>query len=119
CLLHLSPLYSLALFFFNEPATTKIYTLSLHDALPIFRLLKLQREANQRGAGGEPSARSSKLCTLRSAVRIRVSRWPSSRGRVLKDRKSTRLNSSHVAISYAVFCLKKKKSEIRIEVAET
>src|SRR3712207_9092012 len=88
------------LFFFNDTATTEIYTLSLHDALPIL---------------------------LRDRVRWRLHHWtswiqravgqlwrPSSRwrnrqdaGRVL-DRKSTRLNSSHANISYAVFCLKKE-----------
>src|SRR5690625_6272979 len=71
-------------FFFNDPATTAIYTLSLHDALPISPALSPQ-----------PG---------RAACR-RERRHPYARG----DRKSTRLNSSHVAISYAVFCLKKKK----------
>src|SRR2546426_2359545 len=74
-------------FFFNDTATTEIYTLSLHDALPI-----LVRTA--RGRAG----------VRRSAGRF----WPD--GQVLGlDRKSTRLNSSHLVISYAVFCLKKKK----------
>src|SRR6266704_4375023 len=75
--------YQLLSFFFNDTATTEIYTLSLHDALPIWEsLLSI-------------SARSKRLCL-----------WPTSRHR---DRKSTRLNSSHVSKSYAVFCLKKKK----------
>src|ERR1039457_7626738 len=67
--------------FFNDTATTEIYTLSLHDALPI--------------------------CVLRSvdAGPLYVPCWPLQR----LDRKSTRLNSSHLVISYAVFCLKKKK----------
>src|SRR5207253_10318807 len=69
-------------FFFNDTATTEIYTLSLHDALPI--------SGWARG------------CSSRSATRS-----PGCRSQLL-DRKSTRLNSSHVAISYAVFCLKKK-----------
>src|SRR6516162_3344114 len=69
-------------FFFNDTATTEIYTLSLHDALPI----------------------SPRLCPWPSACRSVLS--PSS----WADRKSTRLNSSHLVISYAVFCLKKKKS---------
>src|SRR6266513_5358397 len=68
-------------FFFNDTATTEIYTLSLHDALPIQRPVSLPRP---------------RTCSLR-----RARPWP--------DRKSTRLNSSHVSISYAVFCLKKKK----------
>src|SRR2546426_11469835 len=72
-------------FFFNDTATTEIYTLSLHDALPI-----------------SPGCGSRRACA-RWAVPAR--RWrPSS-----PDRKSTRLNSSHLVISYAVFCLKKKK----------
>src|SRR5947208_15240955 len=71
-------------FFFNDTATTEIYTLSLHDALPI-----LEPHRSEGRARGE-------------ARRLRE------HGRRL-DRKSTRLNSSHQIISYAVFCLKKKK----------
>src|SRR3989442_11895699 len=73
-------------FFFNDTATTEIYTLSLHDALPI--------SARGRGA---------------AAGRRELRAW--SRGAGPGDRKSTRLNSSHVRISYAVFCLKKKKQQ--------
>src|SRR6266496_6000932 len=72
-------------FFFNDPATTEIYTLSLHDALPISPAHSRARRGCARAAAGRPGL----------AVR--------------GDRKSTRLNSSHVEISYAVFCLKKKK----------
>src|SRR5258708_39616406 len=71
-------------FFFNDTATTEIYTLSLHDALPIF-----SRRLNACGRKANPS-----------------STFPTGWKR---DRKSTRLNSSHQIISYAVFCLKKKK----------
>src|SRR2546430_6110504 len=84
----------LIFFFFNDTATTEIYTLSLHDALPIF----FSRQAG---------------CRLRKASRRRP--FPASfaarvlRSRRAGDRKSTRLNSSHSQISYAVFCLKKKK----------
>src|SRR5258708_40241838 len=74
-------------FFFNDTATTEIYTLSLHDALPISTL-----------------ARPAKLRTPEQHDRARA------RG-VRRDRKSTRLNSSHQIISYAVFCLKKKKNQ--------
>src|SRR5437867_8729655 len=76
-------------FFFNDTATTEIYTLSLHDALPIYALwCRAQRDArNQRSL-------------------LRASAEPSL---AFTDRKSTRLNSSHRTISYAVFCLKKKK----------
>src|SRR5438067_11856621 len=70
------------LFFFNDTATTEIYTLSLHDALPISG--GPDRSAG-RAAGGAGQALPREA-----------------------DRKSTRLNSSHVSISYAVFCLKKK-----------
>src|SRR5215467_15940463 len=75
-------------FFFNDTATTEIYTLSLHDALPILLLAQL---AGPRGQ-----------CLWRS---------PAGRSRQKQDRKSTRLNSSHLVISYAVFCLKKKKKQ--------
>src|SRR5256885_8550013 len=81
-------------FFFNDTATTEIYTLSLHDALPI-------------------SARSAEISRRLQRHRRRRTRRPSDaadlRADVALDRKSTRLNSSHLVISYAVFCLKKKK----------
>src|SRR5574341_2293398 len=75
----------LLFFFFNDTATTEIYTLSLHDALPIYP---------------KPQVRADS-CHQRKSN----SRWT--------DRKSTRLNSSHQLISYAVFCLKKKKKPQR------
>src|SRR5438874_8240208 len=78
--------HSLLFFFFNDTATTEIYTLSLHDALPIS-----VRGFSSGGGGAGWSAAGA-------AHPIR------------RDRKSTRLNSSHVEISYAVFCLKKKKN---------
>src|SRR5256885_15373801 len=82
-------------FFFNDTATTEIYTLSLHDALPIWRRAGAGRDRHvghrarlhDRGAGGASDADDG------------------------EDRKSTRLNSSHLVISYAVFCLKKKKKK--------
>src|SRR2546429_3972255 len=76
-------------FFFNDTATTEIYTLSLHDALPI-------------SCAGVSEARPL-------SPRCRESASRRSRANALADRKSTRLNSSHGYISYAVFCLKKKK----------
>src|SRR2546430_10640342 len=85
-------------FFFNDTATTEIYTLSLHDALPIWRSRSSTRPRRC-------SWRSRRPRTTRSATARRVR--SSSRAR---DRKSTRLNSSHSQISYAVFCLKKKKN---------
>src|SRR5258707_8394383 len=78
----------LSFFFFNDTATTEIYTLSLHDALPICVLL-----AEETSQGWHTLARF----VLSEDVRPEA------------DRKSTRLNSSHANISYAVFCLKKKK----------
>src|SRR2546422_7066692 len=81
-------------FFFNDTATTEIYTLSLHDALPILRW------TGHRSA----ISRSRLRCSAESSPRSEISDSISSR-----DRKSTRLNSSHGYISYAVFCLKKKK----------
>src|SRR5437867_13015777 len=79
-----SIVHFLLFFFFNDTATTEIYTLSLHDALPI----SLARRA------------SCRLCPPTWDVTPQG------------DRKSTRLNSSHRTISYAVFCLKKKKKQI-------
>src|SRR2546430_13182597 len=101
-------LYSLMMFFFffNDTATTEIYTLSLHDALPI------------SGMGTETWVISS---SSRSAV-VKVSRRNSSMGMLLSpdgDRKSTRLNSSHSQISYAVFCLKKKKTNLEYNIVTT
>src|SRR2546427_6780777 len=84
-------------FFFNDTATTEIYTLSLHDALPISR----QPEAH---AGGPRHGRLSRSGLAGAAGRPL---GLSEKG----DRKSTRLNSSHSQISYAVFCLKKKKKD--------
>src|SRR2546427_5445970 len=87
-------------FFFNDTATTEIYTLSLHDALPISEGAR----ARQRFvADYAPGVQDGTAVTLRrcamSAQGVCANR----------DRKSTRLNSSHSQISYAVFCLKKKK----------
>src|SRR6202034_4876540 len=80
-------------FFFNDTATTEIYPLSLHDALPIFHLARADRRI--------PAERDS----LEAA-------------RPVGDRKSTRLNSSHSSISYAVFCLKKTRA-ISVTVTST
>src|SRR5699024_12726423 len=99
-------LSSFFLFFFTDPATTVIYTLSLHDALPIYsvppppltrRLSIIETDlGSDQARCGAVSAGRCPMCLLE-----------------LEDRKSTRLNSSHVSISYAVFCLKKKKINIR------
>src|SRR2546422_4637861 len=76
-------------FFFNDTATTEIYTLSLHDALPISSMTK-----------GKCRAEDARCAVVKSRRGMSVE--------VKEDRKSTRLNSSHGYISYAVFCLKKK-----------
>src|SRR6266568_4793281 len=78
-------------FFFNDTATTEIYTLSLHDALPVWA--------------------ASLLARVEVEGYIELVAAPGDRG---ADRKSTRLNSSHSSISYAVFCLKKKKKQLNI-----
>src|SRR3712207_8334107 len=107
----------LGFFFFNDTATTEIYTLSLHDALPIYFLMsrrgaeaernvlfKLSRDYDHAefspGSSGDTIADWQKLQRLGGAV-------PG-------DWKSTRLNSSHANISYAVFCLKKKNTYMTI-----
>src|SRR5436189_4947511 len=85
--------FSVLFFFFNDTATTEIYTLSLHDALPISSQTARRRALSARAA----AARHSANCSAKTRT----------------DRKSTRLNSSHRCISYAVFCLKKKKTLIQ------
>src|SRR2546429_9022133 len=80
----------ISFFFFNDTATTEIYTLSLHDALPILQV-------DSKGLKGTFKATPGRA-DLPSTINER-------------DRKSTRLNSSHGYISYAVFCLKKKKKK--------
>src|SRR5439155_26616799 len=101
------------------PATTHIYTLSLHDALPICQPCRLSVVDDARLPAGFGSApfdgvgRPTRRTTL-VAGGTRAGRLSSLGGNVVRpslDRKSTRLNSSHVASSYAVFCLKKKKQE--------
>src|SRR3712207_7586235 len=93
---------SMRSFFFNDTATTEIYTLSLHDALPIFadRRRRGRRDAGRglprhgRAAWPAPGLGEPAVCPA--------------------DRKSTRLNSSHANISYAVFCLKKKDRRLDV-----
>src|SRR3712207_7870949 len=94
---------TMLLFFFNDTATTEIYTLSLHDALPISRevveardLVVVEVDARERDVAGV----RDREVVFDLVVGLQL---------VVRDRKSTRLNSSHANISYAVFCLKKKK----------
>src|SRR4051812_50120049 len=82
-------------FFFNDTATPEIYTLSLHDALPIFRW-GLDRDMEREWAHRNLARRRLRRVKQSNPDRFGI------------DRKSTRLNSSHMSISYAVFCLKKK-----------
>src|SRR2546430_9971031 len=86
-------------FFFNDTATTEIYTLSLHDALPI----------------SPPSARQNpKIICITTAPTRKATKGVAICPAAKTDRKSTRLNSSHSQISYAVFCLKKKKKIVNM-----
>src|SRR3712207_8106568 len=102
----------MSVFFFNDTATTEIYTLSLHDALPI----STQRAAAVSREAPPPmhrQARRTREARCRPCAARRLPR-PNRLHRASADRKSTRLNSSHANISYAVFCLKKKKLEIQV-----
>src|SRR3712207_8011324 len=83
-------------FFFNDTATTEIYTLSLHDALPIL--------ISNPKLAGHPLDEAT--------IRLLLEQAEGREGAL--DRKSTRLNSSHANISYAVFCLKKKKNNVHL-----
>src|SRR2546430_2838462 len=100
-LLHHSSMF----FFFNDTATTEIYTLSLHDALPICTR-KCDFRSEVEASTGLPLSTQSLGRKCKDAHRA-------------EDRKSTRLNSSHSQISYAVFCLKKKKKAIRMTCRTT
>src|SRR6266705_4506107 len=91
-------IHSLYFFFFNDTATTEIYTLSLHDALPIWFVLDTD-DGGVVVTGTAGAAAHVVFTSPRSDL----------------DRKSTRLNSSHRTISYAVFCLKKKKKKINAD----
>src|SRR2546422_8320098 len=95
-------------FFFNDTATTEIYTLSLHDALPIYVRAMFERSAFRfcRRSVRDGNPRKTPWRNL-LVVECSGDRMRHAAG----DRKSTRLNSSHGYISYAVFCLKKKKEQ--------
>src|SRR3712207_7320845 len=95
----------MVVFFFNDTATTEIYTLSLHDALPICALLAVS-PVTRLSVRAPPGGRAGDAAS--SAAAPAGSAAPARRSGGRPDRKSTRLNSSHANISYAVFCLKKK-----------
>src|SRR3712207_7721031 len=94
------------LFFFNDTATTEIYTLSLHDALPIY--LAPLEYGEVSGIAGTSVEDKFGYDITRWLVRAHAPRVSINWDLHEEDRKSTRLNSSHANISYAVFCLKKK-----------
>src|SRR5699024_12708347 len=102
---------------FNDTAPTYIYTLSLHDALPILDTNKVLSVNPNIGSSSDAHTSSVGKCLLAFSKDIdfeKVSKKPLkeyTENTLSKDRKSTRLNSSHVSISYAVFCLKKKKKK--------
>src|SRR5256885_9472010 len=106
-------------FFFNDTATTEIYTLSLHDALPILvgadraaereALLRVGHRGLERDLHGAGRLRREQ----------RLGEVERRGGRAVGDRKSTRLNSSHLVISYAVFCLKKKNRRAKLNTHHT
>src|SRR5207253_9172965 len=107
----------LSFFFFTAPAPTEIYTLSLHDALPI---LVKSISAKYGPATIVPPEIGSGVDTAYDTQQKPVASWEDGQYALklvrsffsdVLDRKSTRLNSSHVAISYAVFCLKKKRNK--------
>src|SRR5258708_28151158 len=106
-------------FFFNDTATTEIYTLSLHDALPIY--LGDHQGAQQQAPAPASRGLAAVLAQAGAEVRLRAREGRHQADQRVdhqdrqqrigeQDRKSTRLNSSHQIISYAVFCLKKKKN---------
>src|SRR5436853_5933613 len=109
----------ICVFFFNDTATTEIYTLSLHDALPISE--SVRGDIVIKGGTGFVTAKSIEGEIVVEGARGKVSVSSVNEGIKIsdtsgeisadRDRKSTRLNSSHLGISYAVFCLKKKKKK--------
>src|SRR3712207_7946141 len=92
-------------FFFNDTATTEIYTLSLHDALPICDNGSGMHCHQSLWKDGSPLFAGDGYAGLSEMARFYIG-----------DRKSTRLNSSHANISYAVFCLKKKKKHYNMSI---
>src|SRR5205807_8427458 len=102
--------YSSLIFFFTTPASTKIYTLSLHDALPIFRRWLVDDREIAAELLFIHAVETLDFLLLAQAFAVGGDFAAADVDIARRDRKSTRLNSSHLVISYAVFCLKKKKS---------
>src|SRR5207253_8900103 len=108
--------YLMSRFFFTAPLPASTYPLSLHDALPIFEPAAGRVEELQHAVGGEHRAqrdrddqhRGDEPLAAHPAAHAVCDRYRRDDVDQRRDRKSTRLNSSHVAISYAVFCLKQK-----------
>src|SRR5690606_41843904 len=100
-------------YFFTDSTTTGIYTLSLHDALPILNTSakKLMKSKSEIDKSGKPSSKKMAGEVALKAQRLSET-IDTENVAAFIDRKSTRLNSSHVKISYAVFCLKKKNNEL-------
>src|SRR5688572_32681654 len=96
-------------FFFNDTATTEIYTLSLHDALPISEQQNIRLYGESPDGGSEAICHNAVVEDLALPGQIVIG--TDSHTCMAGDRKSTRLNSSHSQISYAVFCLKKKNKK--------
>src|SRR5206468_12691617 len=108
-------LQSLSYFISHDTANTAIYTLSLHDALPILSAVNMSHACNDRAKPFAPLGLSGRACQQIIANLDHHARLTQGLGVPIErmvdpvaDRKSTRLNSSHDQISYAVFCLKKK-----------
>src|SRR3989442_12056979 len=107
-------LYHLFFFFFNDTATTEIYTLSLHDALPISIASEDSVSIGRGGARVQQGRFAAARVAARSARFLEgLAVFAGGSG----DRKRTRLNSSHVRISYALFCFEKKNKNGRINCA--
>src|SRR5205809_1426777 len=98
---------------FPDPASTELYTLSLHDALPILASVSTDSSVSRW------SFSQDSVNFMAVFLRSQSCSLPRLRGRVRVDRKSTRLNSSHGYISYAVFCLKKKKKKSTASCSKT
>src|SRR3712207_5102903 len=101
----------LSFFFFNDTATTEIYTLSLHDALPIWPV----SSPSEKPSVWFFEIVAAPMFEVMITIVLRKSTFRPWASVSFPDRKSTRLNSSHANISYAVFCLKKTKNHINPE----